>query len=89
MDTKEHILIVQMLAQQNLFLKQLCDALKSSGALTDENIKLFGDFLHSDESMLQVMTQRTLRRYLDQAAKLGVVTGAEAVLETLPTPDAT
>jgi hypothetical protein len=89
METKEHILMIHLLAQQNLFLKQLCDALKSNGGLTDEQIKLFGDFLHSDSPMLQVMNQRILRRYLEEAAKVGVVTGLEELEEMLPRPQET
>jgi hypothetical protein len=89
METKEHILLVHMLAQQHLFLKQLCDALKSNGGLTDEQIKLFGEFLLSDAAMMQVMIARTLRRYQTESKKLGVVTGLEEIPGMLPTPDET
>jgi|HubBroStandDraft_6_1064221.scaffolds.fasta_scaffold40958_2 hypothetical protein len=89
MDAKEHILIVHMLAQQNLFLKQLCDAIKSGVPLTDEDIKLFGDFLLSDPGIAQAIVRRTLLRYLEEAGKLGVVTGLEEIPGMLPTPGET
>jgi hypothetical protein len=81
MTTQEHILLLHLFAQQNLFLKQLCDALKAEKSLRDEDIKLFGDFLHSDEVLVQVMVQRTLKTYLAEAQKLGVVTGLEVLQE--------
>jgi hypothetical protein len=87
MDAREHILIVHMLAQQNLFLRQLCDAVKSGNPLTDEDIKLFGDFLLSEPGMAETIVQRTLVRYLEEAGKLGVVTGLEGIPGMLPTPD--
>jgi hypothetical protein len=83
---QEHTLLLHMFAQQNVFLKQLCDALKSNDVLIDEDLKLFGDFLHSDETLLRVMVQRTLGPYLAEAQKLGVETGLEGLQANLPHP---
>jgi len=84
MNPNEHVLMIHMLAQLNLFLKQLCDALKSNAVLTDEDIKVFGDFLHSEEAQKKMMLARTLALYLEQAEKLGVATGLEGAQGTLP-----
>ena len=71
MDTKDHILILHMLAQQNVFMKQLCDALKANALLTDDDLNLFGEYIHSDQALLKVMVQRTLKMYLAEARKMG------------------
>ena len=77
MEANEHILMIHILAQQNLFLKQLCDVLISKGAITDEDIRLFGDFLHSQDSEKTNAIDRALEFYQQQAKKLGVSTGLE------------
>jgi hypothetical protein len=83
MEPKEHILLIHLLAQQNLFLKQLCDALVSKGVLTDEDIRLYGDFLLAQESEKQGAVSRVLEFYRQQAKKQGVLTGLEG-LPTIP-----
>jgi hypothetical protein len=79
METKDHILLIQILAQQNLFLKQLCDALVSKGVLADEDIKLYGDFLLAQDDEKLGVLSRTFEFYQQQAKKLDVVTGLEGL----------
>jgi len=79
MDAQEHILLIQMFAQQDLFLRQLCDALVSRGILTDEDIRLFGDFLLAQDSIKQGILGRVREFYQQQATKLGVQTGLEGL----------
>jgi len=89
MEANEHILMVHLLAQQNLFLRQLCNALVSKGVLTDEDIKLYGDFLLSQDSEKLGAVNRTLEFYQQPAKKLGVQTGLEGLQGMLPTPEET
>jgi len=79
MTPKEHILLLHLFAQQNIFLKQLCDVIKANTSIRDQDLDLFGDFLLSDAEtkQRQEVLERTLSVYLAEAHKLGVVTGLE------------
>jgi hypothetical protein len=83
METKEHLLIIELLAQQNLFLKQLCDALESNEAITKEEVRLFGAFLRAENAVTNKIVDQTRRLYLKEAQKLGVQTGLEVPPESL------
>lgn len=85
METKEHILLIHLLTQQNIFLKQLCDALVSRGALTHEDIRVFGDFLHSERPEILAAIDKMRNEYQREAKKLGVETGLEGPQEIPPT----
>ena len=83
MDTKEHLLLIELFAQQNLFLRQLCTALTNEGVVTEEQIKLLGAFQRADVGHVTAIVDRTRRQYLKEAKKLGVETGLEEPPENL------
>jgi hypothetical protein len=73
MRTREHMLIITMLAKQTQLIRTLFEILKSRELIEGDDVDAFEAFLLSDPASTERVLETTKDRYLKAAKSLGVV----------------
>jgi hypothetical protein len=72
MTSKEHLLMITVVAKQLQIIRTLTEILRSRGILEEDDMPAFGDLIRSDREMSTILLNDASTLYLSVAKGLGI-----------------